>query len=46
MFSSEANLASNGPIGGSSYSRALERHSTAAVRIVMDTLASHAGAKT
>ena len=46
MFSPEANLASNGPIGGNSYSRALERHSTAAVRIVMDALTSHAGVKT
>jgi hypothetical protein len=46
LFSSEAILAINGPIEGGSYFRARERHSTAAVRIVMDALASHAGAKT
>ena len=46
LFSSEASLAFDGPIGGGSYSRARKRHSTAAVRIVMDALASHAGAKT
>jgi hypothetical protein len=46
LFSSEANLAFDRPIGGGSYSRARERYSTAADRIVMDALASHAGAKT
>jgi hypothetical protein len=46
LFSSEANLAFIGSSGGGSYSRARERHSTVAVRIVMDALASYAGAKT